>query len=216
MSRKKPRGVWALAVGGAVVVTAIVVWAAYPERPERAGMRMIDCALRGDGGGLLRYANPGEQGDLNLTEVMLNRFLERVFLPRLAGFKREGEPVVERYRYLRSVKVGQALRHPDGRVVGLSFVVVPTEEGNQAPSIVADLAMTAVVSTALPPGKPYPRGAARRRFWAEAFRSSLADLDSSGLEGLVLGDEPPVRLTWRQFIDRQERLAAELDRASQQ
>lgn len=184
------------------------------ESPLSAAKRMIGCALRADGECLMRYMTPEEASMLGLTGAKLESLLRTILIPSFSGFETNGPPLIEEWQTMGTIGVSQGLRHADGRTASLFFVVGRVPGGLQATNIVTNV-VTSAVNARWPANKPFPRGARLARFWAEEFTRSLPQLKSTGIDGLMLETKPsPSRLTWQEFIDRQWKHVAMVEKAA--
>lgn len=170
------------------------------ETPMSVARELLGCAKRLDTACLHRRMTRDEKADAVATKENLNKFLQTVFGPRIAGFEPSGSPSFTQETD-RHVWVEQPMKHADGREVIMAFAVVQMEDGIFCNALVRQLLNTCVMA-ATPAGEVQPRGPAKSALWADCLDSWLPELDSTGIAGASTGNNRGgLKVTvWRDMI----------------
>lgn len=177
-------------------IVAVCV-AMKPETREGAGRRLVDCTLDGDAPCLLRYMTVDERETLQLGESNVKSFLNRVVLPNLRGFSKDGPPSIESTSAAGTVY--QKLRNPDGRITLLTFPVIQGPEGPRVCGMIVGL-LVAAYTARWPVGKAYPMGRDKAAFWGQSTEDLMSDLQACGVGGVLLGVPPTEKhYTWAEY-----------------
>lgn len=208
------RGRLVLGIVAVLVAVAGFIWWSRKENPVAGAKRMIGYALAGDAEGLLSYARDDEIRQLGLTEGKVSKLLRNVVLPRIEGFRPKGDVLIQEWSDRRLAGVSQRFAHPDGREFSIFFVLGPTSRGLQATELVPNLVFAAI-DASWPPDKPRPKGAAKAEFYANSLTAALADLEATGIEGIIYDNEiVRKRMSWREVIAGKRASVARMEKAA--
>lgn len=172
-----------LAILGAMTVPLVAtVWYFLGrETPGLVARELLECARRLDTACLHRRMTSVEKADAVATKANLDKFLQTVFGPRIAGFEPSGGPKLTPLG-VKQVSIEQPMSHPDGRTTVMVFSVTETDDGVFCDALLRQL-LTPCVYAATPGGQLQPSGPAKNALWADCLDAWLPELSATGIVG---------------------------------
>lgn len=174
------------------------------ETIEEAARNCLEAVENGNTRHVLKYFREDEVDLLDLNFEKLDSFINGFLLPRLKGFKPEGDPTL-----MPGAVTTAILRdyiHPEGRRVTIFLNFVETPDGPKMWHGTMQLISPAVAS--------YPVDEEVRKAWehtglfAYYLTKALPDLERLALKRVAIPEDPEgiklIALTWREYAKREQ------------
>lgn len=117
---------------GAAALVGIGFWVKarfFPETLLQVATEVHGCIERGDGACLDRRMETGEKKATGVTRDGLDRFLNKVVKPSLAGFQPDPKMDIQPDQTSGELLAVRIYKHPDGRQCAIGVEVAMTEDG---------------------------------------------------------------------------------------
>ncbi len=174
-------------------------WSRQPESYEAAGSRILDALESGNGRLLASYIDKEEKELSGATPETLDAFLRDFYSPKVKGFLRDGDPVLNRAEL--ATHYTQLYKHRDGRRIGVALALHRRGKRVESCPIIQHL-VDAALRVELPPDKPQPTNRDKLVFMIDAYGRNADNLTATGITRVCYGQAFNLESwTWREYVD---------------